>query len=408
MKWPLATIGDLADFSGGGTPSKSNEEFYQGDIPWVTPKDMKLWDIRDAQDHITLDAIEQSAAKLLPVDTILIVVRSGILKHTLPVAINRVPVAINQDMKALRCRDSVLPEYLARIITAAEPIVLSWVRATTADNFPVENLKNLEIPLPPLDEQRRIAAILDQADALRRARRRALDRLNDLGQSIFYEMFGDPVSNPRNWPVLGCEELCDKITVGIVVQPASWYKQAGVPALRSLNIRPDVISMENLVYFSSIDNETKLTKTRIWQNDVVIVRTGQPGTAAVVPSHLNGANCIDLIIATPNSKKLEPLYLTAFLNSSAGKKLIFAEERGQIQKHFNIGALKNAKIPLPPIDQQQAYRQRILACREQIRKYELSLTKIESLFSSLQHLAFRGELTNQVTATEMRKVVRSA
>ena len=193
----LVHIGDIADIRGGGTPSKSNAEFYSGNIPWVTPKDMKTWEISDAQDKITEAAIKQSATNLVPDGSILIVNRSGIIKHTVPVAIARRNVAINQDIKALICHKDVLPEYIARIIKASEPIILGWVRATTADNFPIDNLKALEIRLPPLNEQKRIAAILDQADELRRLRQRAIDRLNELGQAIFYEMFGDPVAQVK-------------------------------------------------------------------------------------------------------------------------------------------------------------------------------------------------------------------
>jgi len=90
--------------------------YYDGAIPWVTPKDMKSWYIDDAQIAITKSGLENSAARLAPTHSVLIVVRSGVLKHTVPVAINRLPVAINQDMKALICQNSVDPSYLARFI----------------------------------------------------------------------------------------------------------------------------------------------------------------------------------------------------------------------------------------------------------------------------------------------------
>src|SRR4051794_23800618 len=173
----MVALGDVVEVKGGGTPSKANAAFWSGDIPWVSPKDMKFWEIEDAEDKITLDAIKGSATNLLPINSILIVNRSGILKHTLPVAITRRPVAINQDLKALICGPRSDPNYIARIVKAAEPIILKWVRATTADNFPIDNLRSLEIPLPALDEQRRIAAILDKADALRRMRKRAVELL---------------------------------------------------------------------------------------------------------------------------------------------------------------------------------------------------------------------------------------
>ena len=136
----------------------------------------------------------------MPKNSILIVVRSGVLKHTIPVALNRLPVAINQDMKALQCRDGIDAEFLARFIKAQSPVILQWVRATTADNFPIDKLKKLPVPLPPLAEQRRIAEVLDRAEALRTKRRAALAQLDSLIQSLFLDLFGDPATNPRGWP----------------------------------------------------------------------------------------------------------------------------------------------------------------------------------------------------------------
>jgi type I restriction enzyme S subunit len=181
----MVALGDVVEVKGGGTPSKANPAFWNGEIPWVSPKDMKCWDIEDAEDKITPDAIKGSATNLIPRNSILIVNRSGILKHTLPVGITRRPVAINQDLKALICGPRSHPEYIAHVVKAAGPIILKWVRATTADNFPIENLRSLEIPLPPLAEQRRIAGILGKADALRRKRKHALSLLDGLAQSIF-------------------------------------------------------------------------------------------------------------------------------------------------------------------------------------------------------------------------------
>ena len=97
MKITTAAIGDLADIYGGGTPSKSNPDFYTGTIPWVSPKDMKSWIISDSEDHITEQAVASSATRLLPPSTILIVNRSGILKRTVPIGITTRAVAINQD-----------------------------------------------------------------------------------------------------------------------------------------------------------------------------------------------------------------------------------------------------------------------------------------------------------------------
>jgi len=99
-------------------------DFYGGTIPWVTPKDMKSWEITGAQITITQSGLDNSATRLVPKNSILIVVRSGVLKHTIPVGLNRLPVAINQDMKALQCRDGIDSDFLARFIKAKSSVIL--------------------------------------------------------------------------------------------------------------------------------------------------------------------------------------------------------------------------------------------------------------------------------------------
>ena len=206
-------------------------------------------------------------------------------------------------------------------------------------------------------------------------------------------MFGDPVTNPKSWKKVSGQDYCTKITVGVVIKPASYYQETGVPALRTLNVRPNKIILDELVYFSEEANQNELKNSQLKKNDVLIVRTGQPGTAAVVPESLEGANCIDLIIATPNLELIIPKYLCYFYNSDGGKQIVMSSERGQIQKHFNVGSAKVSEIPLPPLNLQVKFAERIQQIEQQKKQAEQSLQKSEELFNSLLQRAFKGELT---------------
>jgi len=253
-------------------------------------------------------------------------------------------------------------------------------------------LKRLEIPLPPLDEQKRIAAILDKADALRRKRRQALALLDSLTQSIFLEMFGDLATNERQWAGVALDDVCQKITVGIVVKPASYYREKGVVAIRSQNILVERFDLSDVVYFSEADNGSNLAKTRIFSGDVVIVRTGQPGRAAVVQSELDGANAIDVLIVTPDPRQLDSQFFSTFINSSVGKRIVLAEQRGQIQQHLNVGSLKKAVIPLPSLSLQQKFTAVWKNLNSRLVTFQKSASDLENNFASLQHRAFTGQL----------------
>ena len=281
-------------------------------------------------------------------------------------------------------------------INADEKYLFHYLRSLQLPNAGYDRhfkyLKRTEIVLPPIAEQKRIAAILDKAEELRGLRRKALGELDAIVQSIFLEMFGDPVTNPKGWERKVCKSLCSRITVGIVVQPASHYKEKGVPALRSLNIKQNWISMDNLVFFSQSDNETKLSKTRVKAGDVVLIRTGQPGTAAVIPDELDGVNTIDLLITTPRQDVVDSVYLCHFFNSSSGKQLVLSSQVGQIQKHLNVGILNESPVLLPPLSLQQEFARRVEAIEQLKATHRESLAHLDTLFASLQHRAFRGEL----------------
>lgn len=253
-------------------------------------------------------------------------------------------------------------------------------------------LRRTQIPVIPIEQQKRVATILDSADAVRAKRRASIALLDAFLGSVFLDMFGDPATNPKGWPLNTCGELCERITVGIVVKPASYYRPTGIPALRSLNIKPNRIVLENLVFFSEQDNKTRLAKTRLKTGDVVLVRTGQPGTAAVVPKNCDGINAIDLLIASPTQDKLHPEYLAQFFNSSEGKRFVLASQRGQIQQHFNVEMLRKAKVPTPPLHLQEHFAAIIYRYRKLLEIYETNALQMDNLFKSLQQQAFSAIL----------------
>lgn len=159
-KYPIQRLKALCQGQSGGTPSKANPAFWEGDVPWVSPKDMKALEIYDAEDHISEDALKTSSAPLIAENSILLVVRSGILQRLVPVAINRVPVSINQDMRAFTVKNNLLlPDFLAIYLQVSQRRLLNLVKwSTTVQSINKDELDNFPVPLPPLDVQREIAA----------------------------------------------------------------------------------------------------------------------------------------------------------------------------------------------------------------------------------------------------------
>ena len=391
-EWITVNLGDCCEIVSGATPSTNIASYWNGNIYWATPKDLSQLNgayISDTLRKLTQEGLDNCGATILPVDSVLFSSRAPIGY----VAVNTVPMCTNQGFKSfVPEREQVYSKFLYHWLCKNRTYLESLGNGATFKEISKSTASGIKITLPPLEEQKRIAEILDRSQFLISKRQEAIALLDSLTQAIFIEMFGDPVSNPKGWNVKTCKNICSRITVGIVVQPASYYQEYGVPALRSQNIKPNSISTDNLVFFSESDNETKLAKTRVKAGDVVLVRTGQPGTAAVIPKELDGVNAIDLLITTPCKDVVDSLYLCSFLNSSWGKKLVLSSQVGQVQKHLNVGILNNAQIICPPLPLQKEFAQRVEAVEKLKATHRASLSELQALFASLQHRAFRGEL----------------
>ena len=175
----------LVDLASGATPNTGEPEYWDGEIPWVSPKDVKQNEITDTQDHVSEMALSETNLRLIEPDAVLIVVRGMILAHSFPTALNRKPVTINQDMKALRCCSTLAPHYLRDFFHGFEKHIVSLTDSSTHGTRRLDTavLGRLEIPLPPLAEQQQIVTYIDEAtsrlDAIQSATRNSMAILKE-------------------------------------------------------------------------------------------------------------------------------------------------------------------------------------------------------------------------------------
>ncbi|MBB3981162.1 type I restriction enzyme S subunit [Sphingobium fontiphilum] len=191
--WQVKKLRYLTTVIGGGTPDKSKSEFWGGDIPWVSPKDMKKSEIFQTEDCITEEGLQSSATNLVGPHAVLVVVRSGILRHSIPVAVNMVPVSLNQDMRAFICGETISPKYLARFIEGYQRQLLSvWSKeGATVESLDADEMASTEIAVPPLPQQAQILQFLDSelavVDTLIEAKQKLLNLLAEKRQTLVAE-----------------------------------------------------------------------------------------------------------------------------------------------------------------------------------------------------------------------------
>lgn len=404
MKWPMVRLEEVATIVGGNTPLRSRQEFWDGDIPWVTPTDLPMpgqgiAEVTETTDKITREGLASCSAQLLPIDTVLFSSRATIGK----LGISKVPSATNQGLANFIPKPWVDARFLAYSLQYHTPSIALLARKTTFKEVSKGALKHFRISLPPLSEQRRIVEILDQADSLRRKHAEANLKAERLLPSLFIKMFGDPVTNPKGWDVFELGDLCTKITSGL----RDWAKYTGrgdALFVRTQDINDGEISGDLLAVDPPSGAEAE--RTRLCCGDVVVTITGMGGKAAVFRAQNQNVYVSQHVALVRPRSDLEPEYLAAFANFPAGSVPLLARfQYGQTKPGLGFRELRAARIPLPPIELQGRFVSQAQNIRT-LKGYRSTVgAKLEELWAVLLHRAFSSDLTARWREAHMHELL---
>jgi len=273
-------------------------------------------------------------------------------------------------------------------------------------SYPAVNDKdvlNQIIALPLSPEQEKIAAVLWTIQRAIEVEAKLSANARELKQSAMRQLFTLGLRNerqreteigliPKSWRIVECDSICEMITVGIVVKPASHYVDNAVPAFRSLNIREDRLDTNKIVFISKKANDTILSKSKLRTDDVLVVRTGYPGTSCVVPPEYNGANCIDLVIVRPKQNIVLSAFLSRFFNSESGCSQALRSSTGLAQQHLNVGAVKRTLIPIPAIAEQKEIAAILQTIDRKISVHERKRAALSDLFQTMLHQLMTAQI----------------
>jgi type I restriction enzyme S subunit len=369
--WKTASLRWLSKRYSGGTPDKLKLDYWtDGTIPWLNSGAVNDPIITEPSAFITEEAFQNSSAKWIPKDA-LVMALAGQGKTKGMVAQLGFQTTCNQSMAAIIPTKEIEARFLYWWLTLNYQNIRNMAGGDLRDGLNLELLGNIPCPLLPFPEQQTIAAFLDREtakiDALIAEQQRLIELLKEKRQAVISHAVTkglDPEAPmkdsgiewlgevPAHWDVWRLKHISPQITVGIVVEPSKYYVDEGIPALRSLNVRPCSITLDNLVYISPEANEV-LSKSRLNAGDLVAVRSGQPGTTAVTPKEIDGCNCIDLIIIRKPLEGSEQFFCW-YLNSDSALQQFSEGSGGAIQQHFNIGTALNLVMTKPPKDEQFA------------------------------------------------------
>ncbi|MHA3982733.1 restriction endonuclease subunit S [Acinetobacter sp. YH12075] len=393
MTIPVKKISSFCKTGSGGTPSRSNNAFFEnGTIPWVKSGELKNRYITEVEEYITELAVEKSSAKLVSKGSLLIAMYGATVGEVSQLTFD---ATTNQAICNIQPDENVCDvNYLYRFLEASKPYLLSRRVGGGQPNISQGVIKDLDVPLPPLAEQRRIASILDQADELRQKRQQAIEKLDQLLQVTFIDMFGDPVSNPKGWEV-GSLNNYGSYKNGLNFGKGESGNQVlyiGVGDFKQLSKIDDVSKL------STIDlDELPSADYFIKNGDLLFVRSNGNKELvgrciAVYPDEklvTYSGFCIRYRI---ERSELTSAYLVHLFRAKSFKQTIFDGGQGANIQNINQQLLSRLQIPIPPKDLQEKWSKILLSIEDQKQNLYKQLDMQNQLFSSLQNQAFSGTL----------------
>lgn len=391
MSLQRVKLRDLGSWGSGGTPLASKREYYDGDIPWLIIEDLNDGIVRHSARRITLAGLENSSAKIVPPGTLLIAMYGSIGK----LGITDMSCATNQAIAYCKCDPSrVDTKFIFFLLLHERARFLRAGRGGTQQNISQEFLKDYEICLPALSEQKRIARRMEQADRLRRTRRYALELSDAFLPAAFLELFGDPASNPHGLPRVQLKELFAKGRDGTKCGPFGSalkkheYQSHGVPVWTMNNFSGGDFREEGCLYVSE-DKYCELAAYSVQDGDILISRAGTVGRMTIVRTkHERSIIHTNLIRLSLDATRLSPILFITLMNSFGS--CIARLKRGQEDAYsfMSTGSLGELRIPLPPMALQQRFCD-LFARHEQLRTRQSEvLRQADHLFQSLLHRTF--------------------
>lgn len=295
---------------------------------------------------------------------------------------------IGRGLAAITIDDPANRSYIFHLLKARNEELNRQGTGSTFKAISRKVLETVQVPMIGEEERENSMKLMDVLESVIKDRKRQLVAFDELVKARFVEMFGGSQDLDK-WKCCHINEIA-KVTVGVVVKPTRFYTddaQEGVKAFRSLNIREMEINDKDWVYFTK-DGNAQNKKSQLYEGDVLIVRSGYPGTSCVVTSQYEGCNAIDIIIARPDKKRINPYYLCAFNNLPHGMNQIQNNVGGAAQQHFNVGRYNMMKIALPPMDMQDDFMRFFLKVEQSKVALKRSLQETQILFDSLMQQYF--------------------
>lgn len=392
----------LLKIVGGGTPSKAIPEYYQGDIPWMSVKDMNKHTLTDTVDHITPDAVKNSSTNIIPAGIPIIATRMSLGK----IVTASFDSAINQDLKALFLANGIERNFFLHWYRSQAQLIENLGTGTTVKGIRLEVLNSLPMKLPPLAEQKIIAEKLDTLLAQVESTKARLEQIPQILKRFRQAVLGAAVNGNLNKTTQSNTKKRTLQEVGIIIKTGPFgsalhksdYISNGIPVINPMHINDGIIS-PSLSMTISDEKYAELSSWSLQDGDIIVGRRGEMGRAAVVNIGQSKMLCGTGSMILRTKKNIEPKYLELILRSPTAISYFNKEAVGSTMVNLNQKVISSLEAYIPNVEEQHEIVRRVeqlFAYADTIEKQvNNALARVNNLTQSILAKAFRGELTAQ-------------
>lgn len=372
-------LGDVCKIQSGGTPSRGNLNYWNnGNIPWVKISDIKEKHLSRTEEFITQEGLANSSAKIFPKETILYTIFATLGE----VSILEIEATTNQAIAGLQIIDeNICKDYLYYYLISLKPFINEIGRGVAQNNINMQILRNFEIPLPSLEEQKAIARKLDKVSGLIEKRKTQLEKLSELVKSRFIEMF-----ESGNYPVCRLGDVCSKITDGTHKTPN--YLDAGVTFISAKNIVNGELDFSDVKYISDQEYAEIQKRCQTEMGDILLSKSGSLGAPVIVKTTERIGLFESLAVIKYDRSKLLPAFLCEQLKSDRIQRQFKVGTKGVAIKHLHLGVIADTDIVVPPIEDQNAFATFVEQVDKSKFEIQKSLEQLEILKKSLMQKYF--------------------
>ena len=393
MSWPVVTLKEVTKLVTCGVAKRP--EYVDEGVPFLSAKNVKHGEIiYEGYNCISQETHDALTKHNKPEIGDILYTRVGSVGEAAIIE-KDIEFSVFVSLTLIKPKHELIDNQYLKYLLNSEPFkarALGNLTGIGVGNLNVSVVREYPIPLPPLEEQKRIAAILDKADSVRRKRQQAIDLADDFLRSVFLDMFGDPVTNPRNYPVSKLGTNCDDLFLGLTSKVDYVDGIDGYPLIRAKDINKGELSFEEVKYISETQHK-KLTKNHLTRKgDLLVSKSGTLGTCAIVRTDREFSTYESIFTVRPNTSKVNIHYLIHLLQNRSFKQKLIGNKVGGTVAHLNLKMFRDFEIGLPPIDVQNDFSMKIQKSEQKLAKYKQSALEANSFFNSLSQKAFAGEL----------------